>query len=102
MIATGLPVFSVARAALPETVGRSGGAFRLSLQRIELRFELLQAPSDRLMSITRNRNQARELVHVIERRQRFGVDSLGNTLSVDDSTAKGAGGAARGGVRILE
>lgn len=27
MLATGLPVFSVARGALPETIGRSGGAF---------------------------------------------------------------------------
>ncbi len=51
MIATGLPVFTVARAALPETVGRSGGAFLTREESVEQsgrELTMLLADSDRL------------------------------------------------------
>lgn len=43
MLATGLPVFSVARAALPETIGRSGGACLTRTDSVERSAEELTA-----------------------------------------------------------
>lgn len=57
MIATGLPVFSVARAALPETVGRSGGAFltqEKSVEQAGTELTMLLADTDRLRRLAAN------------------------------------------------
>lgn len=51
MLATGLPVFSVARGALPETIGRTGGAFlttNADPQRAAVEFNELLSDSKRL------------------------------------------------------
>jgi hypothetical protein len=51
MLATGLPVFSVARGALPETIGRTGGAFLTAHEQPQLaarEFNALLADSKRL------------------------------------------------------